>query len=59
MPSAAVAIGDTGLLWCPIGSFVAVFEIDPEKRNVILHRLFYMTSNWKAGILEGDGLDTL
>ena len=54
MPTAAVRIGDTGLLWCPIGSFVAVFSIDTANRMVVLNRLFYMTSNWKRRILEED-----
>ena len=57
MPTAAVKIGDTGLRWCPIGSFTAVFSIAPKKRIVILERLFYMTSDWKRLILTDGGLD--
>lgn len=57
MPTAAVKIGDTGLYWCPIGSFTAVFSIDSKKKVVILERLFYMTSDWKRRILEDGDLD--
>ena len=56
MPTAAVKIGDTGLLWCPIGSFVAVFSVDVANRMVVLNRLFYMTSDWKRRILEDGGV---
>lgn len=52
MPTAAVKIGDTGLFWCPVGSFVAVFSIDDTSCVVVLNRLFYMTSDWKRRILE-------
>lgn len=52
MPTAAVHIEDTGLLWCPIGSFTAVFSIDPERKVVVLERLFYMSSDWRRRILE-------
>ena len=52
MPTAAVRIGDTGLLWCPVGSFVVVFSIDFTSCVVVLNRLFYMTSDWKRRILE-------
>ena len=56
MPTAAVRIGGTGLLWCPVGSFVAVFTIDVESLVVVLNRLFYMSSDWKRRILEEGGL---
>jgi hypothetical protein len=52
MPTAAVRIGNTGLLWCPVGSFIAVFSVDAANRVVVLNRLFYMTSDWKRRILE-------
>lgn len=56
MPSAAVKIGDTGLLWCPIGSFTAIFSIESEGKRVVLQRLLYMTSDWKRRILADGGL---
>ena len=52
MPSAAVKLAQTGYLWCPIGSFTAVFSIDDDNHIVYLLRLFYMSSNWKHRILE-------
>ncbi|MDO4890967.1 MAG: type II toxin-antitoxin system RelE/ParE family toxin [Coriobacteriaceae bacterium] len=52
MPTAAVKIGDTGLHWCPIGSYTAVFSVDAEQKVVVLNRLFYMSSDWKRRILE-------
>ena len=58
MPTAAMKIGDTGLHWCPIGSFTAVFSVDAKKKRVILERLFYMTSDWKSTILGDGGLDS-
>ena len=51
-------IGDTGLHWCPIGSFTAVFSVDAKKKRVILERLFYMTSDSKSTILGDGGLDS-
>ena len=57
MPTAAVKIGGTGLYWCPVGSFTAVFSVDSKNRVVVLARLFYMTSDWKRRILANGGLD--
>ena len=40
------------LRWCEIDGFVVIYEVDMDVYRVILHRLYYMTSDWKRRILK-------
>lgn len=40
------------LRWCEIDGFVAIYEVDTDAHRAILHRFYYMTSDWKRRILE-------
>lgn len=41
--------------WCYVGAYIAVYRVDKDAHIVVLHRLYYMTSNWKENILGDDG----
>ena len=52
-PGHGSPVGDSGLRWRKVGAFVAVYVEDSSSQEVLLLRLYYMTSNWRART-EGD-----
>ena len=39
--------------WRALERYVAVYAVDEEAREVTLMRLFHMSSDWRARLLEG------
>lgn len=50
-PGYGSAVGDTDLRWRKIGVFVAVYLEVADKGEVVLLRLFYLSSNWRKHAL--------
>ena len=44
-------VGDTDLRWRKVGVFVAVYREDADKGEVVLLRLYYLSSNWRRHAL--------
>ena len=56
-PGYGSVVGDTDLRWRKVGVFVAVHRVDADKEEVVLLRLYYLSSNWRKHAL-GFSCDT-
>ena len=50
-PGYGSPVGDTSLRWRRVGVFVAVYSEDDEAGEVVLLRLYYLSSNWRRRAL--------
>ncbi|MDO4797007.1 MAG: type II toxin-antitoxin system RelE/ParE family toxin [Coriobacteriales bacterium] len=46
-PGYGALVGDTELRWRKLGAFVAIYYEDKEAGEVILLRLYYISSDWR------------
>ena len=51
-PGYGSQVGDTGLRWRKIGVFIAVYSENAEEGEVVLLRLFYLSSTWRSKALD-------
>ena len=50
-PGYGSPVGNTDLWWRKVGVFVAVYREDTTKEEVLLLRLYYLSSNWRKHAL--------
>ena len=50
-PGYGSPVGDTTLRWRRVGVFVAVYSEDADAGEVLLLRLYYLSSNWRRHVL--------
>ena len=50
-PGYGSIVGDTDLRWRKVGVFVAVYSRDADAGEVVLLRLYYLSSNWRREVL--------
>ncbi len=50
-PGYGSPVGDTDLRWRKVGVFIAVYREDTDKGEVVLLRLYYLSSNWRIHAL--------
>jgi plasmid stabilization system protein ParE len=56
-PGYGSPVGDTDLRWRKVGVFIAVYRVFAEEGEVVLLRLYYLSSNWRKHAL-GISCDT-
>ena len=50
-PGYGPVVGDTDLRWRKVGVFVAVYSTDADAGEVVLLRLYYLSSDWRREVL--------
>jgi plasmid stabilization system protein ParE len=50
-PGYGSLVGDTDLRWRKVGVFIAVYREDADGGEVVLLRLYYLSSNWRKHAL--------
>ena len=53
LPGYGANVHGTPYRWHPLRSFVAAYLVDEDAGTVTLMRLLYVSSDWRARLLEG------
>lgn len=55
LPGHGSRVGDSGLRWRKLGTFVVIYAADEERQEVQLLRLYYISSDWRHRLLGDEG----
>lgn len=51
LPGYGPVVGDTNLRWRKLGAFVAIYYENTSSDEIVLLRLYHLSSNWRSHVL--------